>query len=140
MKNKICALIVVGIVSVSGFLAFAGNNEYDPSIGGGCIDLSNDQDSNVISEDKKIESTQGTSEMLKEELAVKGKIDKIEVTKEGATITVGDIKVSVHTSTNIFKDDSLLEVADLEEGQSVEVYYDGVQDDVLNGLRIEVLV
>lgn len=139
MKNKIGALIVVGIVSVSGFLAFAGNNEYDPSIGGGCIDLSNEQDLNVIPEDKQIESTQETSEMLKEELAVKGKIDKIEITKEGATITVGDIKVSVHASTNIFKDDLLLGVSGLEEGQNVEVYSDGVQNDILNGLRIEVL-
>lgn len=50
MKNKIGALIVVGLVSVSGVLGFAESNEHDPSIGGGCIDLNNEYDTSVISE------------------------------------------------------------------------------------------
>lgn len=136
MKNKIVALIAVGIVSVSGFLAFAGNNEYDPSVGGGCIDLSNEQHQNVISEKDR---TQKTSEMLKEELVATGSIDKIETTEKGTIITVDGTKILVHASTNIFKVESLLGVEDLKEGQIVEVYSDGVQGDVLNGLKVEVL-
>ena len=88
---------------------------------------------------KNIQSGPGSSQVIGEELAVKGKIDKIEVSEEGAIITVGGVKISVNANTNIFKGDSLLEVTDLEEGQNVEVYSDGVQNDVLNGLRIEVL-
>ncbi|MGL5314959.1 MAG: hypothetical protein ACRC92_17030 [Peptostreptococcaceae bacterium] len=88
---------------------------------------------------KNIQSGPGSSQVIGEELAVKGKIDKIEVSEEGAIITVGGVKISVNANTNIFKGDSLLEVTDLEEGQNVEVYSDGVQNDVLNGLRVEVL-
>ena len=121
MKSKITIMAVsLSILTVGGGLLYVNNNKEMPA-------------------NKQIESKQGTSEILKEELAVKGKIDKIEVSEEGTTITVGDMKISVHASTNIFKGDSLLEVADLEEGQSVEVYSDGVQDDVLNGLRVEVV-
>lgn len=92
-----------------------------------------------LSLNKHIGSEYRSSSSIKEELAVKGKIDRIEVSEEGSIITVENIKISVHESTNIFKGDSLLKVADLKEGQSVEVYSDGVQSDVLNGLRIEVL-
>lgn len=88
---------------------------------------------------KHIGSEQRSSSAIEEELAVKGKIDRIEVIEEEAIITVGDIKISVHASTNIFKGDSLLNVDDLKEGQIVEVYSDGVQRDVLNGLRVELI-
>ena len=95
--------------------------------------------SKEFSLNKNIESRQGPSKSTAEELVAKGKIDKIEVIEVGTIITVGNIKILVHASTNIFKGDLLLEVVDLEEGQNVEVYSDGVQKDVLNGLRIEVL-
>lgn len=121
MKNK------MGIIAVSLSIL---------TVGGGVLYVNNNKEMPV---NKQIESTQGTSEMLKEELAVKGKIDKIEVTKGGSIITVGDIKISVHASTNIFKGKSLLKITDLEEGQNVEVYSDGAKGDVLNGLRVEVL-
>lgn len=94
---------------------------------------------NKWSSNKPIDNEQGTSEMIKEELAVKGRIDNIEASENGTIITVGDIKVLVHGSTNIFKNQLLLNTTDLVEGQSVEVYYDGVPNDLLNGLRIEIL-
>lgn len=76
--------------------------------------------------------------MLKEVLAGEGTIDKIEINEEGSVITVGDVKMSVHASTNIFQDETLLQVSDLKEGQKVKIYSDGQQQDVLNGLRVEV--
>lgn len=88
---------------------------------------------------KYIGSQQGSSPAIEDELAVKGKIDRIEVSEEGTVITVGDSKILVNASTNIFKGELVLNVEDLKEGQSVEVYSDGVQSDVLNGLRIEVV-
>lgn len=89
--------------------------------------------------EKPIENAQGTSAMLNEELAAKGTIDKIETSEEGVIITVGQVKISVHASTNIFEGDELLSFSDLKEGQNVEVYSDGVQAEILNGLRVEVL-
>ncbi|MGL5507083.1 MAG: DUF5666 domain-containing protein [Paraclostridium sp.] len=106
------------------------------TIGGGALYVNNNKE---IPVNAKVKSTQGTSEMLKEELAIKGKIDKVEVTKEGTVITVGDVKILLHASTNIFEDKSLLKITDLKEGQIVEVYSDGVKGDILNGLRVEVL-
>ncbi|MGL5507084.1 MAG: hypothetical protein ACRDB0_04195, partial [Paraclostridium sp.] len=121
----------------SGVLAFAGNNEYDPSVGGGCIDLSNQKEQSIILEK---DDTQKTSEMVKEKLVATGSIDKIETTEEGTVITVDGNKILVHESTNIFKVESLIGAKDLEEGQIVEVYSDGVQGDILNGLKVEVLM
>lgn len=76
--------------------------------------------------------------MLKEVLAGEGTIDKIEINEEGSVITVGDVKMSVHASTNIFQDETLFQVSDLKEGQKVKIYSDGQQQDILNGLRVEV--
>lgn len=106
-------------------------------IGGGFAYSSNQADSKVDS-NKQVGGVQGTSEMLKEELVAEGTIDSIEVTENGSVIKVGEVSILVHMSTNIFKGDNLLEVNDLEKGQTVKVYSDGVQQDILNGLRVEI--
>ncbi|MGL4913564.1 MAG: hypothetical protein ACRC3Y_14165 [Romboutsia sp.] len=107
-------------------------------LGGGFAYSSNQADSKVAS-NKQVEGVQGTSEMLKEELVADGAIDSIEVTENGSVIKVADVSILVHMSTNVFKGDDLLEVNDLEKGQNVKVYSDGVQQDILNGLRVEIV-
>lgn len=106
-------------------------------IGGGLVYNSKVVDKKVT-EKQPIENTQGTSAMLKEVLAGEGTIDKIETNEEGIVITVGNVKMLVHASTNIFQGETLLEVSDLKEGQNVTIYSDGQEQDVLNGLRVEV--
>lgn len=106
-------------------------------IGGGFVYKSTQID-NKVSSNQQIEDVQGTSAMLNEELVAQGAIESIEVTEQGSVIKVSDVSVLVHMSTNIFKGDNLLEVGDLEKGQNVKVYSDGVQQDILNGLRVEI--
>lgn len=105
---------------------------------GGTLVLSNIQADDKVAEKSPVENTQGTSAMLEEVLVGEGTIDKIEANEQGAVITVANVKMQVHASTNIFQDEKLLEVSDLKEGQNVKIYSDGVEEDILNGLRVEI--
>lgn len=137
MKNKISALVAVGLISISGILVFADNNssdkEYDPSLGGGCIDLRYPQ-----------------AEIEPEQLDAMGKITNI--THDGMNVIIRveavvdenmkngimtlDLKpearydiadVIINKDTIIKKGDSenLLNLSDLKEGQMVEVKFEG---------------
>lgn len=116
------------------------------------------KDKNIPSPDLVIGNT---SEMVSEKLAIIGKIESIENTKD-ADGRDGDIiakvsgklkdnsvyeKVSVHihASTNIVdkNDENLLETSDLKVGQNVAVYYNGTEDEnmigQISGLRVVIL-
>lgn len=124
MKNKIAALVTVGLISVSGVLAFANNNspkdEYDPSLGGGCIDLS---------------GVEGIVES--DEIGVRGVVTDIKIDGDKITIRVegtldkdtkydiADVMVDKYTIITGEGSSTPLEIKDIEKGQSVEVIFQG---------------
>lgn len=120
MKNKIITLAAIGMISISSLFYVGCTNK-------------------TVKEEPNPKNPSEVSPMVKEELAVVGKITEIKKYDDGIIIkVVGDpnseadyeqVYARVHASTNILKEneENLLEIADLKENQSVKVYYDGTK-------------
>ncbi|MGL4913224.1 MAG: hypothetical protein ACRC3Y_12430 [Romboutsia sp.] len=137
MKNKISALVAVGLISISGILVFADNNssgnDYDPSLGGGCIDLSDPQVAiapEQLDAMGKITSIthDGDNIIIRVEAVVDENLKDGIMTldlKPEARYDIAD--VIINKDTLIQKGDStdLLKPSDLKQGQMVEVNFVG---------------
>ncbi|MGL5348718.1 MAG: hypothetical protein ACRDA3_15325 [Peptostreptococcaceae bacterium] len=139
MKNKISALITIGVISISGILVFAdnssSNNEYDPSIGGGCIDLRkpsvevtpeqldamgiitnlrNDGENIIITVETKVDPN------------AKDGISTLDL-QPVARYDIADVIISKNTLIQKGNSDNLLKLSDINKNQMVEVKFTGAE-------------
>ena len=126
MKNKIAALIAVGMITVGGLFVVGCNND-------------------SIKDEMDSKKTSGTSPMVTEQLAVVGNITEIDNYEEGIIIKVvvgsdkdanhEEVYVKVHANAIIGHEnkEDLLEISDLKEGQNIKVYHDGIEVENTDG-------
>lgn len=135
MKNKISVLIAVGVISLSGVLVFANNNiskdEYDPSVGGGCIDLNKEEINN-----KQVDVRGFVREIRKDGDNIIIRVDKNSeendsegiMTLESNPDVRYDIADVIVNKNTIIKNSGLeenLKISDIKENQEIEVKFDG---------------